>query len=101
MVAAQHYHVICADNTHVTMLLILAERHAQYKCTPYLLESLNGAALNKVVVRLLDAPVDLAIQLAWLGHAEVVLLAVKLVKQRIQASSDVPAPLHICKASPL
>lgn len=60
----------------------------------YLLESLHSAAVNEVVIWLLDAPVDLAVQLSGLRHTKVVLLAVEIVKQGVQASSDVPAPLQ-------
>lgn len=62
----------------------------------YLLESLYSATINEVVVRLLDSPVDLAVQLPRLGDTKVVLLAVKIVKQWVQAGSDVPTPLPQC-----
>lgn len=60
----------------------------------HLLEGLHSASINEVVVRLLDSPVDLAIKLAGLGHPKVVLLTVEVIKQRVQACSDVPSPLQ-------
>ena len=39
-------------------------------------------------------PVDLGCERAWVGHCKVVLLAVKLVKQLVQAGRDVPAALR-------
>lgn len=60
----------------------------------YLLESLDGVALNEVIVWLLNAPVDLAVQLALLWDAKVVLLAIKVIKQGVQTSCDVPPTLQ-------
>ena len=62
---------------------------------PDLLESLHSAALNELVIRLLDPPVDLAVQLACLRHSKVVLLAIKVIKQWVQPSCNIPATLQI------
>ena len=61
---------------------------------PHLLEGLHSAAINEVIVRLLNSPVDFAVELSWLGDTEIVLLAVKIIKQWVQASSDVPTALQ-------
>ena len=66
----------------------------------YLLEGLDGVALNEVSFRFWNAPVDLAIQLALFRNSKVVLLAVEVVKEWVQPSCDIPSTLshqtHCC-----
>ena len=60
----------------------------------HLLEGLHSAAINEIIVRLLDSPVDFAVEFSWLGDTKIVLLAVEIIKQWVQASSDVPTALQ-------
>lgn len=66
----------------------------------YLLEGLDGVALNEVSFGLWNAPVDLAVQLALFRDSKVVLLTVEVVKEWVQPSCNIPPALshqtHCC-----
>ena len=64
-------------------------------CYAHLHKALHDGALEEVAVGLVDAPVDLGKDLAGLGACEVVLLAVKGVKELVVAGGDVPAALEL------
>ena len=86
--------VFARQQLSLLLLLRSAAKQKQIDEKCYLLEGLHSAALYEVIVWLGDSPVDLAVQFAGLWHSKVVLLAVKVVKQWIQACCDVPPALH-------